>query len=84
MLLRQASKLDEAETYLKQANRLSESKLPDVHWQLALLFNQLKRYKEAADELELFLKVQPDSRDKEMIQKLIQQLRQKSADSAKP
>lgn len=83
MLLRQASKLDEAETYLKQANRLSESKLPDVHWQLALLFNQLKRYKEAADELELFLKVQPDSRDKEMIQKLIQQLRQKSADSAK-
>lgn len=84
MLLRQSSKLDEAETYLKQAAHLSGSKLPDAHWQLALLYNQLKRYKEAADELELFLKVQPDSRDKEMIQKLIQQLRQKSADSAKP
>jgi tetratricopeptide (TPR) repeat protein len=84
MLLRQASKLDEAEPYLKQAVRLSPAKLPDAHWQLALLFNQLKRYKEAADELETFLKIQPDSRDKEMIQKLIQQLRQKSADTAKP
>ncbi len=84
MLLRQASKLDEAETYLKQADRLAASKLPDVHWQLALLYNQLKRYKEAADQLEIFLKIQPDSRDKEMIQRLIQQLRKKSADSGKP
>lgn len=78
MLLRQTDKLDEAETYLKQADHLAESKSPDVHWQLALLFNQLKRYKEAADELELFLKVQPDSKDKELIKKLIQQFRQKS------
>jgi tetratricopeptide (TPR) repeat protein len=84
MLLRQSDKLDEAETYLKQADHLAASKSPDAHWQLALLFNQLKRYKEAADELELFLKVQPDSRDEEMIKKLIQQLRQKSSDSAKP
>ena len=57
-LLRQTEKLDEAETYLKQADQLAGSKSPDAHWQLALLFNQLKRYKEAADELELFLKIQ--------------------------
>jgi len=44
-----------------------------------LLFNQLKRYKEAADELEIFLKVQPDARDAELIKKLIQKLRQQSA-----
>jgi tetratricopeptide (TPR) repeat protein len=79
MLLRQTSKLDEAETYLKQADKLAESKSPDAHWQLALLFNQLKRYKEAADELELFLKVQPDSKDIELIKKLIQRFRQQSA-----
>ncbi|HEY6231342.1 MAG TPA: tetratricopeptide repeat protein [Pyrinomonadaceae bacterium] len=79
MLLRQTEKLDEAETYLKQANQLAQSKSPDAHWQLALLFNQLKRYSEAADELELFLKIQPDSKDTELIKKLIQRFRQQAA-----
>lgn len=78
MLLRQTAKLDEAETYLKQADQLAASKSPEAHWQLALLFNQLKRYKEAADELELFLKIQPDSKDTELIKKLIQRFRQQS------
>ena len=81
MLLRQTGKLDEAETYLKQADQLAASKLPEAHWQLALLFNQLKRYKEAADELELFLKIQPDSRDTELIKKLIQRFREQSRSS---
>lgn len=82
--LRQTSRLDEAEATLKRANALAESKLPDVHWQLALLFNQLKRYKEAADELEVFLKVQPDAKDAELIKKLIQRLRQQSVADKKP
>jgi Flp pilus assembly protein TadD len=73
--LRQTSKLDEAETYLRRADVLSESKLPEAHWQLALLLNQLKRYKEAADQLEVFLKLQPDSRDADLIKKLIAKLR---------
>lgn len=81
MLLRQTGKLDEAETYLKQADRLAASKSPDAHWQLALLFNQLKRYKEAADQLELFLKIQPESKDTELIKKLIQRFRQQSGSS---
>jgi tetratricopeptide (TPR) repeat protein len=81
--LRQISRPDEAEPYLKRADVLADSKLPDAHWQLALLFNQLKRYKEAADELEMFLKVQPDARDAELIKKLIQRLRQQSV-AAKP
>jgi len=83
MLLRLTNKLDEAETYLKQANQLAESKLADVHWQLALLYNQVKKYKEAADELELFLKVQPEAKDTELIKKLIQRFRQQSAGSVK-
>ena len=78
MLLKQAGKLDEAETYLKQADNLAGSKSPDAHWQLALLFNQLKRYTEAADQLELFLKTQPEAKDTELIKKLIQRLRQQS------
>jgi tetratricopeptide (TPR) repeat protein len=76
--LRQTSRLDEAESSLKRADLLAESKLPEAHWQLALLFNQLKRFREAADELEKFLKVQPDARDVELIKKLIQRLRQQS------
>jgi len=82
MLLRQAGKLGEAETYLKQADKLAESKSAEPHWQLALLFNDLKKYKEAADELELFLKVQPDSKDTELIKKLIQRFRQQSKSNA--
>ena len=81
--LRQTTRPDEAEAYLKRADVLADSKLPDAHWQLALLFNQLKRYKEAADELEIFLKLQPDARDVELIKKLIQRLRQQSV-AAKP
>lgn len=73
--LRQTSRPEDAEAYLKRADVLADSKLPDAHWQLALLYNQLKRYKEAADELEIFLKVQPDARDAELIRKLIQRLR---------
>jgi tetratricopeptide (TPR) repeat protein len=83
MLLRQSDKLSEAETYLKQADHLAASKAPDVHWQLALLFNQLKRYKEAADELELFLKIQPDAKDTELIKKLIKRFRQQSGENVK-
>jgi tetratricopeptide (TPR) repeat protein len=81
-LLRQAAKLDEAETYLKQADHLAASKSAEAHWQLALLFDKLKRYKEAADELEEFLKIQPDSKDKELIKKLIQRFREKSGTTA--
>lgn len=84
MLLRQTGKLAEAETYLKQADQLAASRSAEVHWQLALLFNQLKRYREAADELELFLKVQPDSKDAELIKKLIERFRQQSAGSLNP
>jgi len=83
MLLRQTEKLDEAETYLKQANQLAQLKSAEAHWQLALLFNQLKRYNEAADELELFLKIQPDSKDTELIKKLIQRFREKSREEVK-
>lgn len=78
MLLRQTKKLDQAENYLKQADQLAGAKSPDVKWQLALLYNELQRYAESANELELFLKLQPDSRDKEQIEKLIKTLRQKS------
>ena len=66
-----------AEEHLKQAKSLSKKPLPEIHWQLALLYNQTGRNAEAAEELDLFLKAQPDSRDAEKIRKLIADLRRK-------
>lgn len=77
--LKRASKLDQAEASFKRANELSKGKAPEVHWQMAKLYSEQNRYKEAADSLELFLKYQTDSQDSEKIKKLIQQLRAKAA-----
>ena len=50
----------------------------DVHMHLAQLHSNNKRYKEAADELEVFLKETPDARDAESIKNIIKQLRAKA------
>lgn len=76
---KKAGKVVSAEASLKRANELSKGKQSDVHWQLAGLYNDQKRYAEAAAELELFLKSKPDARDAEKIKQLIGQLRQKAA-----
>lgn len=67
-----------AETHLQRAKTLSkDNPVPEVHWQLALLYNQTNRAAAAADELELFLKAQPDTRDEVRIRKVIDDLRRK-------
>lgn len=76
--LRQSGKFEDAEKQLLSAKKFSKDKNPDVHWHLALLYAyNLKKYSLAADELELYLKAQPDAKDTEGIKKLIQQYRQK-------
>ena len=77
--LRKASNLDQAEVAFKKANELSKGQTPEVHWQLASLYSDRKRYKEAADELELLLKADPKTEDVEKIRNLIKQLREKAA-----
>jgi Flp pilus assembly protein TadD len=77
--LREVGKYDEAERQLKRAKDLAKGTAPEVHWQLALLYgNNLKRYTEAAQELELFLNSQPESRDTDSIRKLIATFRDKA------
>ena len=79
MILRIIGNYKDAETMLLKAKELAkESPIADIHWQLALLYNKIERYKEAADELETFLKIQPDSRDSKQIKDLIIQLRAKT------
>ena len=75
---RQAKHYDTAEKTLKQANKLAKGGSADVHWNLALLYvYNFKRYKLAADELELYLKTQPNTEKEEMVRKLIKQYREK-------
>jgi tetratricopeptide (TPR) repeat protein len=75
-LLRLDHSYEKAEIALVEAKKLSEKKpVPEVHWQLALLYNRLGRNKEAADELEIYLKLQPDAADRKGIEAMIAKLR---------
>ena len=75
--LKRASILDQAEIAFKRAEKLSDGKFGEVHWQMAGLYNDQKRYKEAAEQLYLFLKAEPKAADAEKIRALIKQLREK-------
>ena len=78
-LLRLDGSYEKAEKVLLEAKKLSkERSVPEIHWQLALLYNKLGRNKEAADELEEYLKLQPDAPNKKEIQGLIAKLRKPS------
>lgn len=67
-----------AEKALLKAKTLAkETPISQIHWQLALLYNKIGRYKQSAEELESFLKLQPDSRDAVKIRNLIAELRSK-------
>jgi Uncharacterized protein conserved in bacteria len=76
---RELKNYDAAETNLKKAESLSKEKLPDIHWELALLYyHNLNRPSDAADQLELYLKANPKNPNKAQIEKLIKQIREKS------
>lgn len=71
-------KPEQAEIHLKQAATLGRQNIPaDLHWHLAQIYSNVKRYKEAADELEVYLKRTPGNQDSERIRDLIKQLRSK-------
>ena len=78
-LLRLDHSYEKAETALTEAKKLSKNRpVPEVHWQLALLYNKLGRNEEAANELEEYLKLQPDAPDRKGIQNTIARLRRDS------
>lgn len=73
-------KYTDAEKHLLEAKKLSKVGVPEIHWQLAQLYgNNLKKYKEAANELELYLKAGKfDEQQTAKVKKLIIDLRKKS------
>ncbi len=77
---RQDKQYEKAEKPLKQASKLANESNPDIHWNLALLYaHNLDRYKDAAEQLELYLKAAPEIENKETIKKLIKQFREKAS-----
>lgn len=74
-ILRILENFGEAEKILTKTNSLAKEKNSGTHWQLALLYNRLKRNQEAVRELETFLKLEPNSPDKAKIQELIEKLK---------
>ncbi len=74
-ILRIMGSYSEAETALQKANLLAKKMNPDVHWQLSLLYNRLNRNQDTIDELETFIKLVPDSPDKNKIRDMIAKLR---------
>ena len=75
-LLRMDRSYEKALQALLAAKKLiKDSPVAEVHWQLALLYNHMGRNKEAANELQTYLSIQPEARDKREIQDLITKLR---------
>ena len=74
-ILRLSGNFAEAEKTLLKANSLAKGKNSEIHMQLALLYNHLKRNREAINELETYLKLEPNSPDKLKIQELIEKLK---------
>jgi tetratricopeptide (TPR) repeat protein len=79
---RQAKQYEEAEKSLVKAKKLDKGKTSDIYWNLALLYaHNLKRLKDAANELELYLKINPNSPNAENVKKLIKQFLENQAPS---
>lgn len=80
MVERAAGKFEDAEKHLLQAKRLADGPVPEIHKELAQLYgNDMKKYKEAADELELYMKASKlNDQDQKATRALIQSLREKA------
>jgi tetratricopeptide (TPR) repeat protein len=77
MIYRLDNKLAAAEKALLLAKSLYKVPNSEVHWQLSVVYNRLKRNQEAADELEQYLKTKSDitAAEKENVRDLIVKLR---------
>lgn len=80
MVERSAGKFNDAETHLLQAKKLASKPIAEIQKELAQLYaNDMKKYNEAADELELYLKAgKMSDEDKKSTKALIENLRQKA------
>lgn len=76
---RSEGKYEDAEKHLLKAKQISKNTIPDIHWELAQLYGiNLKKYKEAINELNMYLKAGKFSSEQtEKIKRLITDLQKK-------
>lgn len=75
----------DAERHLKKSLELGGNTVPsDCHMYLAQIYGDNKKYKEAADELEIFLKLTPTALDAGNIKLIIKNLREKARVNSPP
>jgi tetratricopeptide (TPR) repeat protein len=77
---RMEGKYEDAETHLLKAKKVSKSDVPDIHWELAQLYGlNMKKYKEAVEELEKYLKAgKYDDEHTKKVKKLIADFQEKA------
>jgi hypothetical protein len=75
--LHEKKKYPEALRSLLKANELSNGSVAEVHWQLARVYKDQNRFDKSADELELFLKYNPDAKNFDEIKQIITRLRER-------
>ena len=82
---RSMGKYEDAEKHLAHAKKLTKSPIPEIHKELAQLYaDDLKKYKEAADELEAYMNaVKMEGPAAADTKKVIAGLRAKAANPAK-
>lgn len=77
---RRAKNYQDALKALSQAKKLDKGQTPDISWNLSLLYyHNLKKPAEAADELEFYLKINKDAKNKEQVKALIKKFRSETA-----
>ncbi|MEZ5427548.1 MAG: carboxypeptidase regulatory-like domain-containing protein [Pyrinomonadaceae bacterium] len=80
MVERSAGKFEDAEKHLLQAKKLAEKPVAEIQKELVQLYSEdMKKYKEAADELELYMKTgKMSDEEQKSTRALIQRLRDKA------
>lgn len=76
--LHSVKKYDQAITSLKKANNLPGGDVAEVHWQLARVYKDQGKYAKAADELELYLKKNPNAPNANEVKQIVASLRNKT------
>jgi tetratricopeptide (TPR) repeat protein len=73
---RKSKSYEEALKAFLEAKKLDEGKTPDISWNLALLYyHNLKKPIDAASELEHYLKINKDAKNKDQVKALIAKFR---------
>jgi tetratricopeptide (TPR) repeat protein len=68
----------EAIQAFERVKKTAKDSIPNVYFYLGALYSRNNQYKEAADAWETFLKLYPQTPEKENIKKMIEQFRQKA------